>query len=499
MKPNCILFYGHQDSPTEKSAGVFRIATELRQHGYIVQCINITAFDDTTYDVFLEILDHLVSKGLLWIGFSISFFAWDIDLINRSYSGSITKYVDAIKKNYPHVQLIAGGEGFWPYFQENGFKLFKGYQDTKIIEYTDWCAKKKSSYEFLMPEIIGSEYKEFNQSQIVFTDSDIISSKEALPIEISRGCIFRCKFCAYPLNGKTKNDHIKSYDILYEEFLRNYEKFGTTKYFFVDDTYNDSLDKIKGLYDNVYSQLPFKIQFTTYLRLDLIMRFPEMISVLKESGLRSAFFGIESINEQSAKAIGKGVNPKKQFEFIKRLKDNEFKNVSLSVGIILGLPYDTIETLEETRDFMLSDENRADKFEINSLGIVPNFPSTWKSEFLLDWKKHGYTYEDADITKPWSTLNNPLWKNTRTGLKEKDALEYKKDIIIKGWEQNKNKISDFKIFPAQTIGISDEDLLNLSAKQIFEKYPVVDMSQVRSKNYINQLMQAIGLSKSIDS
>jgi hypothetical protein len=148
---------------------------------------------------------------------------------------------------------------------------------------------------------------------------------------------------------------------------------------------------------------------------------------------------------------------------------------------------------------MLSDENRADKFEINSLGIVPNFPSTWKSEFLLDWKKHGYIYEDADITKPWSTLNNPLWKNTRTGLKEKDAVEYKKDIIIKGWEQNKNKISDFKIFPSQTIGISDEDLLNLSAKQIFEKYPVVDMSQVRSKNYINQLMQEIGLSKSIDS
>jgi hypothetical protein len=96
-------------------------------------------------------------------------------------------------------------------------------------------------------------------------------------------------------------------------------------------------------------------------------------------------------------------------------------------------------------------------------------------------------------------LNNPLWKNTRTGLKEKDAVEYKKDIIIKGWEQNKNKISDFKIFPSQTIGISDEDLLNLSAKQIFEKYPVVDMSQVRSKNYINQLMQEIGLSKSIDS
>jgi radical SAM superfamily enzyme YgiQ (UPF0313 family) len=33
-----------------------------------------------------------------------------------------------------------------------------------------------------------------------------VGGAKVLPIEIARGCIFKCKFCSYPLNGKQNLD-----------------------------------------------------------------------------------------------------------------------------------------------------------------------------------------------------------------------------------------------------------------------------------------------------
>ena len=55
--------------------------------------------------------------------------------------------------------------------------------------------------------------------------NDCIQTGETLPLEISRGCIFKCKFCRYPYIGKTKNDFSKSIDNVVEELEYNYNNF----------------------------------------------------------------------------------------------------------------------------------------------------------------------------------------------------------------------------------------------------------------------------------
>jgi hypothetical protein len=403
MKPHCILLYGNHTHPGSKYAGTFRIASELRKNGYDVQCIDTTPFKGLDNDLKL-LLKTIITEKTLWLGISTTFFPriFNLPLIknleaykkrwaNVTIDAEIIEFTEYVKSINPNIKLISGGARHFP-LDNYGFQMFKSYSDALIVDYTKWCEGfvEDPNPEFLTNNIQGSEYQEFSTSQILYEHCDIIDKGDTLPIEISRGCIFKCKFCAFSLNGKKKGDWVKHTNVLKEEFQRNYEMHGVTSYVFADDTYNDSLDKIKSLYDDVYSKLNFKIEFTTYLRLDLMVRYPESAAILRDSGLKSAMFGVETIHPLSAKAIGKGLDPKQQFEFIKHLKQNEFSDIILHSGFIAGLPFDTKESLDELEEFIFSDENYLDYCVFSPLGIVPmtagNLQSNDYSEFDLDMK-----------------------------------------------------------------------------------------------------------------
>ena len=133
-------------------------------------------------------------------------------------------------------------------------------------------------------------------------------------------------------------------------------KYGVYRYSFADDTFNESVEKLQYLWDGCFSKLSFQVKFTAYLRLDLIMAYPEMIDLLKKMGLESALFGIETLDHQNAKVIGKGKDPKEQLEFLKLLK-REWPDTTLFSGFIYGLPYDTVEkTTQEYIDFINSND-----------------------------------------------------------------------------------------------------------------------------------------------
>ena len=54
----------------------------------------------------------------------------------------------------------------------------------------------------------------------------------------------------------------------------------------------------------VAKRLPFELKYRAYIRADLMGAFPETIDLLYQSGLRSAFCGIETLHERASKIIG---------------------------------------------------------------------------------------------------------------------------------------------------------------------------------------------------
>ena len=504
MTVDCVLLYGNHLIPTMKYAGTFRIATQLRNAGYTVQCIDITAFDGK-WEEFLETINAFVGDNTLWVGISTTFlhhifgypYVRSNNAFKKKYANKpnidrgILKFVEVIKNINPNTKLIAGGSRRF-LIQQYGFKIFTKNNDTEIIDFTEYCAKKskKIRAEFFGSLIEGSEFQEFPKSQNIFTKNDIVTPLDSLPIEVSRGCIFKCKFCSFPLNGKKKGEWIKHSNILHDEFLKNYELHGTTDYTFSDDTYNDSEEKVKRLYDEVYSKLPFKLNFTTYIRLDLMIRFPDTVKYLQESGLKSAVFGIETINHDSGKSIGKGLNPMEQFQFIEEIKKNEFKDILTYSGFIVGLPKDRENEIELLNEFLFSEKNKLDDFIVEPLFITPphieHVSHKDFSEFDLEYEKYGYEcYEQIED----STFTDIRWKNNITGMTFDRAYACSRSINAKMFLSDRFKMGGFGYSWYRSLGIPSEDLLTLSKREIRVKYNIDRLVEEKKANYRASLLK----------
>jgi len=401
-----------------KSGGVHRIKTEVRNSGYTCQVVDL--FFYFSEDEILKLCEKHITKNTFVVGFSTTFwFNIGDDADKREKFKLVYKYV----KSLDGPKIVFGGTMSANFFEKvKADKSFDGFVDGEFISYLNEIAKREPT---------ANKFN-FSTSQITYDDSDCLDYGESPVIEISRGCIFKCSFCAYPLNGKKKLDYIKDYDVLKEELITNYEKYGITTYTLSDDTFNDSTYKLEYLH-NLFSTLPFKINFVSYLRLDLIHSHREQVLLLKEMGLIGAFFGIETLNHRSGQTIGKGLHPEKVKEFLYELKDEHWKSdVNVTIGLISGLPFETMQSHQDTLKW-ISDKSLCNVDRIRPAALsIPNplidkYP--FKSEFQINASKYGFYWPDA-------TSN--LWKNMTHEVKSQSmALDMAKEIFLAAKEVKK--------------------------------------------------------------
>lgn len=394
-----------------KSGGVHRIKTEVRNSGFTCQVIDL--FFYFTEDEILRLCKKHITKDTLVVGFSTTFwFNIGDDTDKREKFKLVYKYV----KNLDGPKIVFGGTMSANFNEKiKADKSFDGFVDGEFVSYLNEISNR-------VP--VANEFN-FSSSQITYDDSDCIDHGESPVIEISRGCIFKCSFCAYPLNGKKKLDYIKDYNVLEEELITNYEKYGITTYTLSDDTFNDSTYKLEYLH-RLFGSLPFKVKFVSYLRLDLMNSHREQVALLKEMGLIGAFFGIETLNHKSGQTIGKGLHPEKVKEFLFELKDTHWKNdVNITIGLISGLPFETIQSHQDTLKW-INDGSLCNVDRIRPAALsIPNplidrYP--FKSEFQINAPKYGFY---------WPNSKSNTWKNMSHEIKSQDmATDMAKEIFI---------------------------------------------------------------------
>jgi radical SAM superfamily enzyme YgiQ (UPF0313 family) len=428
----------------QRSIGAYQVAHFLREHGYTVQVIDFT--DYFTEDELLAAVNKFITKDTLAIGLSTTFYTPSegkskfirntsnkFDFID--FPANILHVIESLKKIRPDIKVVIGGAK-----SEAGKSInhvdavIHGYAEDKVLEYLEGLPnnkKKKRSNTFNISTNLEFPYiahndpvvKKFSIEKLThrYTDQDNILKGETLPIEVSRGCIFKCKFCAFPLNGKSKLDYLRDPILIKEELQYNYEKYGTTHYFLSDDTFNDSTTKIEQIH-KVVTSLPFKIKFTTYLRLDLLHAHQEQISMLEEMGLASPFFGIESLNQKSASSIGKGMNVDRAKDFLNELHYNHWKEkIPITCSFIIGLPYETKETIQNTFEWAKSSP-------VNSIFFPLSLDSKtfYKSEFNTNYAEYGYRF-DKD-SGYWENENFNYNEATELSEKYNEELMRKSDI-----------------------------------------------------------------------
>ena len=460
--------------PVLRSVGAYQVASVLRDSGYTVKVIDYFPYLlHYKYDDLIAIIEKYISDKTIWVGFSTTFFdGYDTTSLHPLRDEKIFSIKNKILSINNKIKTVVGGAKAW----KKEFDTFtdyyiEGYSDTTVVELTKYIDGKNPFFQLNHKSVISDRAAsnfDFSNYSFSWDKTDAIQSNECLPIEISRGCIFKCAYCSYPLNGKNKLDFIKTPEVLLSEFKHNYEMYGVDSYMYADDTHNDSLDKLKYLYDEVYSKLPFKIKFSAYLRLDLLRAHPEMIPLLRESGLTSCFFGIESLNHASNKTVGKGMQMSKTIDTLHLLK-KEWPNVFKQGAFIIGLPYESKETANEWLEIISDKSFPLDRITLNPLHLYKDQGDSgyWFNDIENNPSKYGYTF-----------INNTDWINN-VGLSRSEAARIVREAGKNLRDSGKNKITWFTDWRLHNLELTRDQYSSMDRQQRSESVEVYISNYVK--------------------
>lgn len=422
--------------------GAYKCAHVLRTAGY--RCLVVNHFSDFTYDELIKLADLVISDQTKLIAFSTTFLK-SVEIVNKE-EGKPTplfsempanqifpqgKTIEQNTINYfkslnPKLKILVGGTKANPNWNS---KLVDyvciGYSEISIVNLLNHLTYGEALRHSLknlwgciiIDDRLAKTY-DFVNSDFEWLPEDVVNHT-TLPLEVARGCIFQCKFCSFPMNGKQNLDFVKSENNLVYELQKNYEEFGITRYTLVDDTFNDNVEKLKRLH-RVIKKLPFQPIFWGYHRLDLLATRPHTINLLYDIGVRSMYFGIETLNPVSAKLIGKGYNSSKQLQTLEYLRKNY--DISLHGNFIAGLPEDTEENNLKVFENLINQNIPLHSWGYTPLIILRENSSTFSSDIMRNYKSYGYYEIDNKGIKAehkqYNIANNEdiviNWKNKYT-------------------------------------------------------------------------------------
>jgi len=478
-----------------RTIGAYKIAHSSRAAGFSVQVIDQTVYfsEAELVQALLKFVDH--STYVLAI--SSTFLAIE----NSYFPEHVVNAIVKIQDIYPNLKLVIGGYGLnavrlesrfitYATIAEYGEDIFvevvshiagRGPEPKYTIGFVKKVAGKKTYKEYSLPLHVNFDIA---KDAFRFVDEDCIMPGETLPIEISRGCIFKCKFCHHLLLGRGKLDYLRDFELVKEEMLYNYSKWGTTNYYVICDTFNDTEFKMKAWY-NMLNSLPFKIQYTCYLRADLLNRFPDVPPMLQETGLYSCFHGIETFNEHSAVTIGKGWSAKGAKTYLPELYHNIWGGkIHQTLSFIAGLPGDKREDILEIADWFI--DNQMYNISMHSLGLTQHPNLKHASEFERDSAKYGYTFAN-ELPHPKGPGYGKFgyWKNDYWNQYEVDA--FVEGTIIPKLKPYNATHGSWQIMQLLQLNLPEESFKWENRKE-WEIKSLTEMVQHQTSQYINRLL-----------
>lgn len=379
-------------SSVRRHAGSHRIASFLRQNG-----IDVEVFDfapSWTFEEFKELIKSRVTSNTKFVGLG-ALFNLNTETLYRCFAW--------LKLTYPDIITITGSTQFHTVHLIPTDYLVVGYGELAILEILKGTAK----YREEVVDKAGNKRKTVHalhdypaypmrNLSIDFEKRDFLQPYEAITMETSRGCRFKCSFCTYSILG-VKDDHTRSAEDFRDNLLRNYDNYGIYRYSIADETFNDYSEKIIKYADEV-ERLPFKPNFGGFIRADLLYTRPQDIEHLARMQFNGQFYGVESFHRPSAAAVGKGMEPSKIQQAILDtkayfMKHNEYYRGTIS--LIAGLPHETEETLNETKKWIY--ENwKTNHVEYTPLFITSDHNNITQSALSTTYQKQGYTLVDIN-------------------------------------------------------------------------------------------------------
>jgi len=266
-----------------------------------------------------------------------------------------------IKQRNPHAAVIIGGAHSSSVPEaclDDGFDVVVTGEGESSIQKVIQDFKRNGKVN---KGLIKSEYIK-DIDMVKYPDRDILDIKSygydiggarATTIITSRGCPYRCAFCSKDVWSNKVRYHSVEYVI--SELEEIIKKWGFKHFLFLDDSFTLDKKRTPRLFKAIKS---LNIQWRCYVRSDHVTR--ELLQEMKSAGCIEVGIGAESGSQKILDRVNKGLRVEQNAQVIKWCKE---LGIITNVFLMIGLPDETYETVEETKEWF--EQVRPDKFGFN--------------------------------------------------------------------------------------------------------------------------------------
>jgi len=356
-----------------------RLNTLLNQD---IICIGITCITGTQIKNVIAIMNFIKKKSNIPIVLGGSH---PTILPKQTLRSSIADYVIISDGEIPFLKLV---------------KALKDKKETKNI--TGLCFRRNGEILLNQPNwAININYRK-KVVPIPYYLIQRYNYSEVVPIISSYGCFGHCAFCIERvLHPQCFFLPVKNIVSMIENGLR----LGVKTIDFIDDNFLMSKKRVKEIFD-VCKRKNLFFEWVCSGRVDIVLSFGnEFLIWLKERGLLSIFFGVESGSPKILKRIKKGITT----AMVLRL-NRKFKKLGIKVNFsfMAGFPTETKKDLEDTFRlirYLKKDNPEATIWKINKFTPYPetalfelakeygfNSPETFEGWHKVHFYNHTYKH-----------------------------------------------------------------------------------------------------------
>lgn len=213
----------------------------------------------------------------------------------------------------------------------------------------------------------------------------LLRNTDSLPVLTSRGCPFRCSYCASFLLFKGF-EQVQSRQVISQiEF--DCKHHNAKNIAFYDDSLllNKQAHLIPILQEIIRMQLPLHFHTPNGLHVKEVDL--ELARLLKRSNFQSIFLSQESLDENSLQASGAKVSPDDLEEALHHLEEADFRREEINVYLMVGIPGQSLDGI------------RRSILQVQSLGARPHLAYFSPLPGTSAWKaavERGYISDNAD-------------------------------------------------------------------------------------------------------
>ena len=222
---------------------------------------------------------------------------------------------------------------------------------------------------------------------------DLPFLNRTIQIRTASGCPFACSFCSYPTTAgewKTvKSDSVRAHlDAVCR--IPNVDRI-----IFIDDTFNVPPHRFKELI-KIFAEYPF--EWFSFLRVQYVD--DEIMRMMKDSGCRGVYLGIESASDKILKNMNKRVT---SAQFARGIELLNKYDIDYLAAFVLGFPGENDDTIQENVDFI--NNNGVRYYSLKEFYYMENTAVHQKrAEYGLTgmgakWKHNTMSYEQATKIK----------------------------------------------------------------------------------------------------